>query len=90
MNFDWNPDKAARNFEKHGITFEEAKTVFDDPLFVEFFDPDHSEAEQRFLIIGASHQNRLLIVSYTERDSRTRLISARELTAQERRIYEQG
>ncbi|NJL55855.1 BrnT family toxin [bacterium] len=67
MQFKWNESKAARNLSKHGVSFEEAKTVFDDPLYVDFYDPDHSEDEERYLIVGESNQGRVLIVSYTER-----------------------
>jgi uncharacterized protein len=64
--------------------------VFDDPLYIDFYDPDHSEEEARYLIIGASNRRRLLIVSYTERDDSIRLISAREVTRSEREAYEEG
>lgn len=63
---------------------------FDDPLYIDFYDPDHSEDEERYLIIGESNQGRLLIVSYTERDDLTRLISAREVTRAERESYEEA
>lgn len=74
---------------KHNVSFEEAKTVFDDPLYIDFYDPDHSDDEERYLIVGHSNQGRLLIVSYTERDL-IRLISARVVTRAEREAYEQG
>lgn len=90
MKFDWDKNKAAVNLSKHGVSFDEAETVFDDPLYVDFYDPDHSYDEHRFLIIGESAQGRLLIVSYTERGDILRLISAREVTPAERREYEQG
>ena len=90
MKFEWDETKAARNLSKHGVSFEEAKTVFDDPLYIDFYDPDHSEDEARYLIIGASNRRRLLIVSYTERNDSIRLISAREVTRNEREAYEQG
>ncbi|MEH1872374.1 BrnT family toxin [Nostoc sp.] len=90
MKFEWDENKAARNLLKHQVSFEEAKTVFDDPLYVEFYDPDHSDDEERYLIIGESSQGRLLIMSYTERVNSTRLISAREVTRSERKIYEEG
>jgi hypothetical protein len=89
MRFEWDADKAAANLAAHKVSFEEAETVFDDPLYVDFFDPDHSEDEQRFLIVGESRQRRLLIVSYTERGEVTRLISARDVTASERKAYEE-
>jgi len=90
MQFEWNASKAERNLLKHGVSFEEAETVFDDPLYVDFYDPDHSEDEERYLIIGESNQGRLLIVSYTERGDLMRLISAREVTRTERESYEEG
>ncbi|MBD2361128.1 BrnT family toxin [Anabaena minutissima FACHB-250] len=90
MQFEWNESKAERNLSKHGISFEEAKTVFDDPLYVDFYDPDHSDEEARYLIVGESNRGRLLIVSYTERGNSIRLISAREVTRTEREAYEEG
>ena len=79
-----------RNLSKHGVAFDEAKTVFDDSLYVDFYDPDHSEDEQRYLMIGHSEKERLLIVSYTERRNTIRLISARKVTKLERKSYEEG
>lgn len=90
MKFEWDETKAARNVSKHRVSFDEAKTVFDDPLYIDFYDPDHSEQEARYLMVGESNQRRLLIVSYTERDELTRLISAREVTRSEREAYEKG
>lgn len=90
MEFEWDEEKAAANLAKHGVSFEEAKIVFDDPLYVDFYDPDHSFDEHRYIIIGESQQRRLLIVSYTERDNVVRLISAREVTGSERETYEEG
>jgi uncharacterized protein len=90
MNFEWDENKAARNLSKHGVSFEEAKTVFDDPLYVDFYDPDHSDEEDRYIIVGESRRSRLLIVSYTERGKTIRLISAREVTRKEREVYEEG
>ena len=69
MEFEWDKEKAAANLAKHGVSFEEAKTVFDDPLYIDFYDPDHSVDEHRYIIIGESQQRRMLIVSYTERYS---------------------
>lgn len=90
MAFEWDKNKAARNLSKHGVSFEEAETVFDDPLLVDFYDPDHSQDEARYLIVGASNRRRLLIVSYTQRSDSIRLISAREVTRSEREVYEEG
>jgi uncharacterized DUF497 family protein len=90
MEFEWDEVKAAANLAKHGVSFEEAKTVFDDPLYVDFYDPDHSIDEHRYIIIGESQRGQLLIVSYTERDNVIRLIGAREVTGSERETYEEG
>jgi uncharacterized DUF497 family protein len=90
MEFEWDEEKAVANLAKHSVSFNEAKTVFDDPLYVDFYDPDHSFDELRYIIIGESKQGRLIIVSYTERDNRVRLISAREVTRSERETYEEG
>ena len=89
MRFEWNPEKAASNAAKHGVTFEEAQTVFQDDLFVTFEDPDHSQDESRFIIMGQSTRKRLLVVSYTERRNAIRLISARPATRKEHRTYEE-
>lgn len=90
MEFKWDENKAAKNLAKHGVSFEEAKTVFDDPLYVDFYDPDHSVDEERYLIVGESDRRRLLIVSYTERRNSIRIISARVVTRAEREAYEEG
>ena len=88
MNFDWDEAKAETNLLKHGVSFEEAMTVFADPLYVDFYDPDHSDDEERYIIIGQSQQQRLLLISYTERGAGIRLISAREAKRRERIAYE--
>ncbi|MBE9145223.1 BrnT family toxin [Planktothrix mougeotii] len=90
MKFEWNPDKAARNLEKHGVSFQEAVTVFNDPLSVTFPDPNHSIGESRYIIIGISRFGQILIVAHTDRLERVRIISARKATRQEQRFYEQG
>ena len=90
MKFEWDENKAAVNLSKHGISFEEARTVFDDPLYVDLYDPDHSDEEDRYIIVGESQQGNLLIVSYTERADFIRLISARKVTRVEREVYEEG
>ncbi len=90
MEFEWDEEKAVVNLASHKVSFDEAKTVFDDPLYVDFYDPDHSLDEHRFLIVGESRQGRLLIVSYTERGDTVRLISAREATSAEKKNYEEG
>jgi uncharacterized DUF497 family protein len=90
LEFEWDAEKAKDNATKHGVTFEEGLTVFRDPLANIFDDPDHSGVERRELIIGHSLEHRLVVVAYTERSGRIRLISARSATPQERRDYEQN
>lgn len=90
MEFEWDPPKAAANEQKHNVTFQEAATVFGGPFAITFADPDHSVSEQRFVTFGLSRHNRLLVVSHTDRGERIRIISARLMTRQERRIYEEG
>jgi uncharacterized protein len=89
MQFDWHEEKAARNLAKHGVPFNEAVTVFDDPLYIDFFDPEHSESEHRYIRVGCSERRRILVVSYTERGSIIHLISARPATSKERQAYEE-
>ena len=88
--FEWDGKKAEDNLKEHGVAFEEALTVFGDPLARIFDDSDHSEDEPRELIIGHSAQQRLLIVSFTARGLKTRIIGARQVTARERTDYEQN
>ena len=91
MEFEWDPKKATKNEKKHGISFSEATTVLGDPLELTISDPDHSSGEFRFLSIGKSHLENLLVVSYTEsQHNRIRVISARKATRQEQRHYEQN
>ena len=90
MNFEWDPHKAALNFRKHGVSFEEAVTSFGDPLSLTIADPTHSESERRFVMIGESVKRRILIVVHTERGERLRIISARLATKQERKRHEEG
>ena len=90
MQFEWNPDKANLNLKKHGVSFNEASTVFNDPLSVTFPDPDHSFGEDRYVIIRLSIADRILIVPHTDRADRVRIISAREANRNERRFYEDG
>jgi uncharacterized DUF497 family protein len=87
MNFEWDENRAAINLKKHGVSFDKAKSIFDDPLYIDFYDPDHSEGENRYIIMGLLLQNRLLLVAYTERGDAIRLISARETTRVERKLY---
>ena len=88
--FEWDPRKARGNVAKHGVTFDEASTVFQDVLSATIGDPLHSEDEERFVLIGHSHRGRLLVVVHTERGDRVRVITARPATARERREYEEN
>ena len=92
MRFEWNPNKAAANLRKHRVSFEVAATIVGDPLSITVPDPDHSRQEDRYLTVGMSDRGRLLIVSHTEVDGGdvVRIISARQLTRQEREEYEHG
>jgi uncharacterized DUF497 family protein len=88
LRFEWHRPKAAANRAKHKVTFEEAKTVFGDPLGRITDDPRHSEGEERFALLGQSDRRRLLVVMFTERGETIHLISARKATRRERREYE--
>ena len=90
MNFAWDHTKAARNLRKHHVSFQEAQSVFDDPLAANFEDNEHSDSEVREFIVGHSDQNRLLLVCFTERSEGIRLISARRVTHLERQDYEEN
>ena len=89
MVFEWDEEKAEVNFKKHKIGFEEAKTVFGDPFSITVDDPDHSKEEQRFIDIGKSSSGKLLVVVYTERGNKTRIISCRKAAPMERNKYEE-
>lgn len=89
MEFEWDASKAVLNARKHGIAFEEASSVFGDPLAITFQDPSHSAGEFRFLAFGISSRGVLLAVSFAERGKRVRIISARRATRAERKIYEE-
>lgn len=88
MQFQWNPQKALSNLQKHGVSFEEAATVFGDPLAITISDPAHSVGEIRWLTLGMSRSQRWLVVVHTERNKQIRLISARLATRRERIDYE--
>ena len=88
--FEWDPKEAKENLETHGISFDEASTAFRDTLSLAIYDPLHSDEEDRFVLIGNSHRNRLLVVVHTERADRVRLISARKATKKERKQYEEN
>jgi uncharacterized DUF497 family protein len=87
--FEWDPDKARANEQNHEVTFAEASEIFDDEHSSTVRDPDHSLDEDRYLMFGVSKGGKYLVVSYTERGDRIRLISARLMTPRERRAYEQ-
>ena len=90
IRFEWDPNKAFENLQKHRVAFEEAATVFGDYLGMTVPDPDHSTEEDRFITVGSSSRNRLLMIAHTERGDSIRIISARELTIRERSQYEEG
>ena len=89
MEFEWDEDKAEANEQKHSVSFTEAQTVFGDPLALTGYDPDHSE-EERYITMGTSIDQRLLVISHTDRGDRVRIISARLASRRERRDYEDG
>ena len=89
MEFEWDPQKAAANFAKHKVSFEEAATVFGDPLGGIVADPRHSTGEKRFVLLGLSQDQHLLTVMYVDRGRAIRIISARRATRRERRNYEE-
>jgi len=88
--FEWDPNKAKENLETHGVSFDEASTAFRDTLSLAIYDPLHSEQEDRFVLIGSSHTNRLLVIVHTERGYNIRLISARKASKKERKQYEEN
>ena len=90
IKFEWDPEKGMKNQEKHGVSFEEAQSVFYDEYAIQFFDDEHSDQEDRFLILGLSNETRVLLVCHCERDNgeTIRIISARKATKNERKHYE--
>ena len=90
LEFEWDNAKAKRNIKKHGVSFEEAMTVFADPLSLTIHDPEHSDEEDRYVILGESKRQRLLVVVFTDRDDRIRIITASVASRQERKNYEEG
>ncbi len=90
MKFEWDPQKAESNLKKHGVSFQEAASVFGDALSSTYYDPDHSIKEHRFITVGTSRTGRFLMVAHTDRGDNVRIISARKMTHQERRYYEEG
>jgi len=90
MKFEWDPKKAAANLRKHGVSFEEAATIFGDELSLTIPDPVHSTEEERWVTVGRSRHDRTVVVVHTERREAIRIISARAATARERKSYEEG
>jgi uncharacterized DUF497 family protein len=90
FNFEWDEQKARLNYQKHGVSFEEAVTVFTDPWAITITDSEHSDTEQRYIDIGMSDTRQVLVVVYTERGANIRLISCRHATLKERKHYEYG
>jgi len=90
INFIWDKNKAKLNLVKHNLSFEEAATVFTDPLAFVFDDVEHTRKEQRALIIGHTSKNKVIIVSFTERNQHIRIISARKATKKEKQDYEEN
>ena len=95
LDFEWDDAKAAANFRKHGVTFEQAATVFRDPLALSLYDEEHSETEERWLMLGEDENGALLVVNHTfeelsDGEALVRVISVREATAHERAQYESG
>ena len=89
MQFEWDAEKAASNAKKHGVSFQEAATAFGDPFSVTIVDPDHSEDEDRYVLLGETYQGRLVVVVHTDREETVRIISARLASRRERKSYEQ-
>ena len=87
--YEWDQDKAKINLRKHQVSFQEGATVFNDPLVATQLDPDHSRDEQRFIAIGRSVRGQVLVVVFTERGNKIRLISCRKATPRERKVYEE-
>jgi hypothetical protein len=90
MKIEWDPKKAKSNFEKRGVSFEEAATALSDPMAATGADPDHSLSEERYVTFGVSEKGRLVVVSHTEKDQTIRIISARKANKGERELYEEG
>ena len=90
LTFEWDLRKARSNFAKHGVGFEEASTIFSDPLSLTIPDPEHSETEERYVTMGTAFTGKLLVVVHTDRGDNIRIISARRASRRERKGYEKG
>jgi uncharacterized protein len=89
-SFEWDAQKAKNNLQKHQVDFEEASTIYDDPLFITVLDDEHSQDEERYITIGLSNQNRVFMVAHTERSNNIRIISARKVTKNEEKFYQEA
>ena len=87
LRFEWDTEKAARNMERHQVSFEEAATVLDDPMFITLVDEEHSQDEERYVTLGLSSRGRLLMLAHTDREGQVRIISARQATKKEEQFY---
>lgn len=90
LSFEWDAKKAKKNIKIHDVSFDEASTAFNDDLSLTIYDPLHSDEEERFVLVGSSYKNRLLVVIHTERGNKIRIISARKATKNERKQYEEN
>ena len=90
LTFEWNPEKESSNVKKHRVSFDEARTIFADPLAITIYDPPHSQDEDRYVSVGESDRRRLLVVVFTDREDRIRIISARLANRRERKNYEEN
>lgn len=90
FRFEWDPEKSKINLKKHGVGFEEASTIFEDPQFISFLDEEHSVEEERYITIGLSIKSRLLMAAHTEREHRIRIISARKAEKNEEKFYKEA
>jgi uncharacterized DUF497 family protein len=89
-NFEWDPDKEGKNISRHDVAFDEASSIFDDPMYITFLDEEHSIDEERYITIGLSNKGRLLLVAHAERNDRIRIISARKATKNEEKFYQEA
>jgi uncharacterized protein len=90
LTFEWDESKAKTNMRKHNVGFDEGKTIFNDPFLLTFPDMDNSDDEERYISIGLSDRDRILVLIHTDRQGRIRIISCRKATTRERRYYEEG
>ena len=89
-HFEWSTEKAKINLQKHQVDFDEASTIFDDPQFITFLDEEHSFEDERYITIGLTNANRFLMVAHTERNDKIRIISARKVTKDEEKFYQEA